>query len=106
MKELRPAEPVFFMMSRTASKEVGKMPGASVGYALPQDINKHGYISEYHSYGETARDVGEHAVKLAKSMHGSRTGEAPLRTFSIPDSSAVGENGDWMNVISAAVFVI
>lgn len=106
LKELSPGEVVFCVMSRISSNEPRRMLSTSVGCALPQDINKHGYISEYHAYGETAEDVGEHAIKLAKSMYSTWTNEAPLRTFSIPESSFVGENGDWMTVISVAVFVI
>jgi len=82
-------------MSRISSNEPRRMLSTSVGCALPQGINKHGYISEYHAYGETAEDVGEHAVKLAKSMYSTWTNEAPLKTFSIPRSSSVHESGNW-----------
>jgi len=54
-------------MSEIASNEAGRMLSTSVGCALPQDINKDGYISEYQSYGETAQEVGKHAIKLAKA---------------------------------------
>jgi len=106
LKELSPGEIVFCVMSRISSNEPGKTLSTSVGCALPRDINKHGYISEYHAYEESAQDVGKHTVKLAGSMYSTWTNEAPLKTFSIPRSSSVQESGDWMTVISAAVFII
>jgi len=106
LKELSPGEIVFCVMSRISSNEPGKTLSTSVGCALPRDISKHGYISEYHAYEESAQDVGEHAIKLAGSMYSTWTNEAPLKTFSIPRSSCVQESGDWMTVISAAIFII
>ncbi|RXA20183.1 arginine decarboxylase, pyruvoyl-dependent [Methanosarcina sp. MSH10X1] len=106
LKELSPGEIVFCVMSRVSSNEPGRLLSASVGCALPQKINTHGYISEYHAYEETAQDVGDHAEKLARSMYSTWANEAPLRTLSFPRSYSVGESGDWMTVISAAVFAI
>ena len=54
LKELSPGEIVFCVMSRISSNEPRRMLSTSVGCALPQITNKHGYISEYHAYGETA----------------------------------------------------
>jgi len=106
LAELSPGEIVFCVMSRISSNEPRRTLSTSVGCALPQSINRHGYISEYHAYGETAQDVGEHSEKLARSMYSTWTNESPLRTLSFPRSSSVGERGDWMTVISAAVFTI
>jgi len=106
LKELSPGEIVFCVMSRISSNEPGRTLTTSVGCALPKDNGRHGYISEYHAYEESVQDAGIHAVKLAESMYSTWTKEPPFKTFSIPRSSAVHENGDWMTVISAAVFVI
>ena len=106
LKNLSPGEIVFCVMSRISSNEPRRTLSASVGCAFPQNVNKHGYISEYHAYGEIAQDVGEHAEKLARSMYSTWTNEAPLRTLSFPRSSSISEQGDWMTVISAAVFTI
>lgn len=106
LEDLSPGEIVFCVMSRISSNEPGKMLSASVGCALPQQINRHGYISEYHAYGENAQDVGDHSEKLARSMYSTWANEAPLRTLSFPRSFSVDEHGDWMTVISAAVFAI
>ncbi|AGF95738.1 MULTISPECIES: pyruvoyl-dependent arginine decarboxylase [Methanosarcina] len=106
LKELSPGEIVFCVMSRISSNDPGTTLTSSVGCALPVDISKHGYISEYHAYEESAQDAGAHAVKLAESMYSTWTKEEPLKTFSIPRSSTVKDSGDWMTVISAAVFVI
>ncbi|MGB9131121.1 MAG: arginine decarboxylase, pyruvoyl-dependent [Methanosarcina sp.] len=106
LNELDPGEIVFCVLSRISSNEPRRMLSTSVGCALPQNINKHGYISEHHAYGELAEDVGKHAGELAKSMYSTWTNEAPLKTFSVPRSSFVAEQGDWTTVISAAVFII
>ena len=106
LKELSPGEIVFCVMSRISSNEPRRMLSTSVGCALPQITDKHGYISEFHAFGETEQYVGEHAVKLARSMYTTWANETPLRTFSVPRSSFVDEQGNWMTVISAAVFVI
>jgi arginine decarboxylase len=106
LKELNPGEIVFCVMSRISSNEPRRMLSASVGCALPQNTDKHGYISEFHTFGEPEQYVGEHAEKLARSMYTTWTNEAPLRIFSVPRSSFADEQGNWMTVISAAVFVI
>jgi arginine decarboxylase len=106
LKELSPGEIVFCVMSRISSNEPRRTLSASVGCALPQNINKHGYISEYHAYGENAQEVGEHSERLARSMYSTWTNETPIRTLSFPRSSPIDERGDWMTVISAAVFTI
>jgi len=106
LKELSPGEIVFCVMSRISSNEPRRTLSASVGCAFPQDVNKHGYISEYHAYGETAQEVGEHSEKLARSMYSTWTNEAPVKSLSFPRSSPVDGCGDWMTVISAAVFTI
>lgn len=106
LKDLSPGEIVFCVMSRISSNEPRRTLSTSVGCAFPQNVNKHGYLSEYHAYGKTAQEVGDHSEKLAKSMYSTWTNEAPLRTLSFPRSSSVGEQGDWMTVISAAVFTI
>ncbi|MGB9938643.1 pyruvoyl-dependent arginine decarboxylase [Methanosarcina sp.] len=106
LEELSPGEIVFCVMSRISSNEPGRILSASVGCALPKNVSKHGYISEYHAYGETAEDVGDHSEKLAKSMYSTWINEAPLRSLSFPRSSSVDEHGDWMTVISSAVFTI
>ena len=103
---LSPGEIVFCVMSRISSNEPRRILSASVGCALPYDINRHGYISEFHAYGEHAQEVGDHSERLARSMYSTWTNEAPLRTLSYPRSFSVDEHGNWMTVISAAVFTI
>lgn len=106
LEELSPGEIVFCVMSRISSNEPRRILSASVGCALPYDINGHGYISEFHAFGEHSQEVGDHSERLARSMYSTWTNEAPLRTFSYPRSFSVDEHGNWMTVISAAVFNI
>ena len=84
LKELIPGEIVFCVMSRISSNELRRTLSTSVGCVLPQITDKRGYISEFYAFGETEQYVGEHAVKLARSMYATLANETPLRTFSVP----------------------
>ena len=44
--------------------------------ARPADKNKYGYLSEHHSYGETAKKAGEYAEDLAATMLATTLGIA------------------------------
>jgi len=48
-----------------------KMLSIYAGCAFPENIDKHGYISEDHAYRERAQDVGEHSVELARRVYAS-----------------------------------
>src|ERR1700733_6042871 len=41
---------------------------ASIGVARPADPSTYGYLSEHHSYGETAKIAGDYAEDLAATM--------------------------------------
>jgi len=123
IKEIRPAAITFCVMSRCCSDEPGRLLAASVGCAVPADKAAYGYISEYHAFGQTGRQAGEHAEDLAAAMLASMLGidfnvdeswdekreifrisGKIVATRNITQSSIVKSNG-YTTVIAAVVFV-
>jgi arginine decarboxylase len=87
LKELKPEKVAFRVMSGIFSNE----PGRTLSFLwmlTSRDTSKHGYISDYHAYGENSQDVGECAIKLAGSMYSTLTNEASLKTFVFPDHTS------------------
>ena len=105
LKYLHPGEIVYCVLARECTDKDGEEVAASVGLATPVSIHHHGYLSEYHSHGESAETAGQHAEKLAEIMLKTlMTETTPMKTSNIA-SSARGSDGNWTTVISLAVFV-
>lgn len=115
---------IFCVMSDNATNEANRLVASSVGIAIPQDKNKYGYISEHHSFGQTAQQVGEYAEDLAAEMLATTLGISfdsdknwnerkeiwkisgdIVKTDNITQS-AIGRNGIWTTVVAAAVFIL
>jgi len=74
LSHLDPGQIVFCVMSRADSNEPGRRIAASIGVAIPQNKELHGYLSEHHSYGQMAKDAGDYAEDLAAEMLASTLG--------------------------------
>lgn len=46
----------------------GRRIASSIGVARPADIDKYGYLSEHHTYGQTEQEAGDYAEDLAATM--------------------------------------
>ena len=122
---LNDGEIVFVVLSRNESNEHNRLISASVGAAVPADRSQYGYLSEYHSFGETEDKAGDYAEDLAASMLASTLGvEFDLnqswdeketlfkmsgkfvRTTNITQSIVVDKQGEWTSVLAAAVFIL
>ncbi|MFA6214059.1 MAG: arginine decarboxylase, pyruvoyl-dependent [Candidatus Micrarchaeia archaeon] len=122
---LNDGEIVFVVMSRNESNEHNRLISASVGAAVPTDRSQYGYLSEYHSFGQTEDDAGDYAEDLAASMLASTLGiefdlnqgwdekEALfkmsgkiVKTTDITQSAVVDKHGVWTSVVAAAVFIL
>ena len=122
---LNDGEIVFVVMSRNESNEHNRLISASVGAAVPADRAQYGYLSEYHSFGETDDTAGDYAEDLAASMLASTLGiefdvnqswdekEALfkmsgkiVRTSSISQSMVVDKQGEWTSVLAAGVLIL
>jgi len=74
LKSLISGAITYCVMSRNSSNENKRLLVASVGCAMPTDKNSHGYISEHHSFGQTAKVAGDYAEDLAAGMLASTLG--------------------------------
>jgi len=123
LKNLKPGEVVYVVMSENSTDEPNRLAASSVGIAIPKDQNRYGYLSEHHSFGQNDTVAGEYAEDLAAYMLATILG-APfdpdksydeqkdiwrisghtVKTRNVTQS-AVGDNkGLWTTVIAAVVF--
>ncbi|MEW6062974.1 MAG: pyruvoyl-dependent arginine decarboxylase [Nanoarchaeota archaeon] len=124
IKYFHEGEEVCCVLSENSTNENHRLIAASIGIANPLDEATHGYISEYHSFGEKDEDVGEYAEKIAIGMFASGKGfsfdkdnfvsEKNSRTYKVGDytlrtrnvkQSSLGKEGVWTTVVAAAVFI-
>ena len=123
LKSLSPGEIVYVVMSENATNEPNRLIAASAGIAIPKEQNRHGYISEHHSFGENDTVAGEYAEDLAAYMLATTIG-APfdpdksydeqkdiwkisghiVKTKNITQTSVGNKNGLWTTVVAAVVF--
>ncbi|TFF90123.1 MAG: arginine decarboxylase, pyruvoyl-dependent [Promethearchaeota archaeon] len=123
--QLRPGQIVYTVMSRASSNEYNRLVGASVGVAKPADQRTYGYLSEHHAFGVKPENVGEFAEDLAAEMLASTLGiefnpdanyDEKLETYklngkivetkNITESGTVKEEGEWLTVLAAAIFIV
>ena len=67
-KLIMPGQIVHCVMARQDTNEPNRLIAASIGLARPADPKSYGYLSEHHSYGETAKKAGDYAEDLAATM--------------------------------------
>ena len=68
LKYLGPGQITFCVMARNETNEPNRLIASAIGIALPKNSNAYGYLSEHHSFGETAKKSGEYAEDLAATM--------------------------------------
>ena len=124
MDLLQPGQITYCVMSRNNTNEPNRLIGAAIGAATPREINSYGYISEYHSFGEVNKKIGDHAEDLAATMLAMTLGVEfdPdkawderkqeykmsgrfVRTQSVAQTARGDKNGLWTTVLAAAVFL-
>jgi len=124
VKDLKPGEITFVVLSRNKTNEPNRLVGASVGLAIPKDRSEHGYISEHHCFGEASKKVGDYTEDLAATMLATTLGldfdpdkawderkqEFKMsghfvRTQSVAQTARGDKKGIWTTVLAAAVFL-
>ncbi len=114
---------VFCVLSEAATNEPSRRAFASIGLATPADSSKYGFISEHHGFGESEVAAGNYAEDLAATMLATVLGipfdpddawderreewHMSNQVVSTKHHTVVAEgpeNGDWVTVVSAAVF--
>ena len=123
-KLIMPGQIVHCVMARQDTNEPNRLIAASIGLARPADPDKYGYLSEHHSYGETAKKAGDYAEDLAATMLGTTLGidfdpekawsereqvfrleKTILKTRNIVQSAEGHPKGIWSTVIACGVFI-
>jgi len=121
---LEPGEITYCVMSRNNTTEPDRLIGASIGVATPKDRKTYGYISEYHSFGETNKMIGDYAEDLAATMLAMTLGldfnpdkawderkqeykmsGRIVRTQNVAQTARGDKNKLYTTVIAAAVFL-
>ena len=121
---IMPGQIVHCVMARQDTNEPNRLIAASIGLARPSDPGKYGYLSEHHSYGETAKKAGDYAEDLAATMLGTTLGiefdaekawsereqvfrleKTILKTRNIVQSAEGHPKGLWSTVIACGVFI-
>ena len=74
LKLIRPSSVQFVIYARQQSNESHRLMAASVGLAEPVNQKRWGYLSEYHSFGETEKEAGDYAEDIAAHMLASSLG--------------------------------
>jgi arginine decarboxylase len=124
LKQLEPGQIVHVVMSESATAEPNRLIAASVGVAIPRDRTTFGYLSEHHSYGQTAKVAADYAEDLAAEMLATVLGvefdpdsswDEKREIWRIADviadtrevtMSAVGhKGGHWTTVVAAAILL-
>jgi arginine decarboxylase len=124
IKMLKPGQITFCVMARNETNEPNRLLSAAIGLALPKE-NEYGYLSEHHSYGETAKKTGEYAEDLAATMLATTLGidfdidtawkereqvykasGKIIKTSKVVQSAEGNKYGRWTTTIAAAVFII
>ena len=125
LAQLRPGQIIYAVLSRVSSNEYNRLISASIGVAKPADTRTYGYLSEHHEFGVKPEKAGEFAEDLAAEMLATTLGvsfnpEANydekreifkmdgkiVETKNYTESGIVREEGEWLTVLAAAVFII
>ena len=121
---LHPGEITFAVLSKTSVQEPHRLIAASIGMAIPSSKNSYGYLSEHHSFGQSAEAAGNYAEDLAATMLATtmgipfdpeqawdekkqifQTSGMIIKTSNITQSAKGEKSGLWTTVLAAAVFV-
>ena len=121
---LQPGEIVHCVMSENSTDEPNRLIAASMGLAIPADKEQYGYLSEYHSFGETDKQTGDYAEDIAASMLATilgidfdinqsydekeevwRMSGKIVKTTNIAQSAIGGKDRQWTTVLAAAILI-
>ena len=124
VRELRPGQVTFAVISENSTREPHRLIAASIGVALPADRSAFGYLSEHHSFGQTEEVAGEYAEELAAEMLATTLGvefdpdrswdekkeiyrisNKIVRTANITQSAIGDKRGLWTTVLAASILL-
>ncbi len=105
VKYLSPGKIVFCVLSKNQTNVPGDVISASVGVAIPENNNLHGYIAEHSGSGGEEEAI-DYAKKLAEEMIRTKYGsEVEILSKGIGISQK-NIDGEWLTVVAGVVFII
>ncbi len=107
LKKLNPGQIIFLVMAKKQTNESGRLIASSIGLAIPKDRKNYGYLSEYHSLGQTEKKAGHYAEKMARTMLATKLKIKHARiakTRNITAAARGSKRGLWTTTVAAAVF--
>jgi arginine decarboxylase len=124
LKKMIPGQIAFCVMARNETNEPNRLISSAIGLAMPADSSNYGYLSEHHSFGETAKKCGDYAEDLAATMLATtqgiefdsnvawhereqvyKTSGKIFKTQNIVQSAEGNKDGLWTTTIAVAIFV-
>lgn len=124
LQYLSPGEIIYTVISEARTNEPHRLIAASIGVAVPAERAQYGYLSEYHSYGETEPKAGDKAEDLAAQMLATTLGvpfdpdasyderkelwkisTKIVKTMNMTQTAIGDKYGLWTTVIACAVLV-
>jgi arginine decarboxylase len=124
LQHLQPGQIVHCVMANSETNEPNRLIAAAVGLARPRDPGQFGYLSEHHSFGETAKKAGDYCEDLAATMLATLLGVEfdPNKNYderkeiyrmsgrivesrSIVQSAEGNKDGLWTTVVAACLFI-
>jgi arginine decarboxylase len=124
LQYLSAGEIIYAVMAEISTNEPHRLIAASIGVAIPGERSQYGYLSEYHSYGETEPKAGDKAEDLAAQMLATTLGvpfdpdisyderkeiwkisTKIVKTMNITQTAIGDKYGLWTTVIAAAVLI-
>lgn len=124
LKCLSPGEITYCVMARNSTNEPNRLVVSSIGMAIPSEPEQHGYISEHHTFGQTAESAGEYAEDMAATMLATTLGlefdpdkdwdereqefkmsGKIVKVRNVTQSALGDKNGLWTSVVACVVFI-
>ncbi len=121
---LSAGEIIYAVVAESSANEPHRLLAASIGVAIPSDRSQYGYLSEYHSFGETEVRAGDKAEDLAAQMLATTLGvpfdpdisyderkelwkisTKIVKTMNITQTAIGDKYGLWTTVLAAAVMI-
>jgi len=124
IQRLSPGEIIYAVVAESSANEPHRLLAASIGVAIPSDRSQYGYLSEYHSFGETEMRAGDKSEDLAAQMLATTLGvpfdpdisyderkelwkisTKIVKTMNITQTAIGDKYGLWTTVLAAAVMI-
>lgn len=125
LAKLAPGQILHAVLSYTSSNKKDQTCAASIGVAKPKNQGDYGYLSEHHAFDEHPEKIGAFAERLATEMLATALGipfdssanfnekheffkidGKIIETKNITESETVRTEGEWLTVLTAAIFIL